>query len=325
MTENINNISKYVLGLYAAIRYINTPNISWRWIRRWGANYYRYKKHLNNYSDGKILIIENTRPSNLISFYYGRSHSYKIIAIPQNIECFEYSTKNIENPIISFSRLKSEIKALKKAEAAFCISKEEAWFLSFYGIKSYFLPYYPPPDIVKGMRSIRQMRISNNKQDGFLIMGSVTNPYTKAGIVELLNLFENETNNLSYNIHVVGNGTEQFINKYKSRFMHFYGKVAQETLNKLLSEIKAMIIYQPFGAGALTRIPEMLMAGVPLITNFISSRSANHYDGIYVYYTAEQLLNLMHRDFKCPNEPEYPELEVQTFLNLINYVSKDEN
>lgn len=323
ITENINNIAKYFLGIYAAIRYVKIPNISWRWIRRWGVNYYRYKKYLNNFSGDKILLIENNRPFNLISFYYGHAHGYKIVAVPQNIECFEYSSKNIGNPDISFCRLNAELKALKKSEATFCISKEEAWFLSFSGIKSFPLPYYPTPDIVNDMRSIREMRIANNKKEGFLIMGSVTNPYTKAGIVELLNLFESTSNNPTYKIHVVGNGTEQLKEKYKSQFIQFHGKLAQETLNKLLSNIKAMIICQPFGAGALTRIPEMLIAGVPLITNFISARSAYHYDGVHVFYTPKQLFELMNRDYECPQEPNYPELEIRIFLNCINKLIKE--
>jgi hypothetical protein len=325
ITENINNISKYVFGLYAAIRHIKTPDISWRWIRRWGGNYLRYKKHLINNSCNKILIIENNRPSNLISFYYARALGYRIIAVPQNIESFEYCSKNVAKPDISFLRLKSELKALKNAESAFCISKEEAWFLSFSGIKSFSLPYYPPPDIEKEMRSIRENRALVKNREGFLIMGSVTNPYTKAGIVELLNLLAGKPNNRSYTIHVVGNGTEQFKSNYKSEFVHFHGKAPQERLNKLLSEIKAMIICQPFGAGALTRIPEMLISGVPLITNLISARSAYHYDGVYVYYTAEQLFELMNRDFECPREPDYPISEIKTFLSCIKNLTTNEN
>lgn len=317
LNEDISNIAKYIIGFYAAIKYIRIPNISWRWIRRWGANYYRYHKNLIKIPGSKTFLIENNRPSNLIAFHYVNYNDYKIIAVPQNIECFEHTTKNPTNPSIPFRRLKYELMALKKAEATFCISNEEAWFLSFENIKSLPLPYYPPPDLIDELNSIRRLRLSKQFKNEFLIMGSATNPYTKSGIWEVLNILNQKTKNDSYKIHIVGSGTDELKKYFHSEAFIFHGKASQEYLKQLLSEVKAMIIHQPFGAGALTRIPEMLIAGVPLITNFVSARSYHHYDGIYTYYTNDQLYKLMQRIFECPSEPEYPYLEVQTFTNFI--------
>ena len=48
---------------------------------------------------------------------------------------------------------------------------------------------------------------------------------------------------------------------------------------------------------SLTKIPEMLAAGIPVIANRIAARSASHFSGVYIYDSLEELHDLLNKQF----------------------------
>jgi hypothetical protein len=69
--------------------------------------------------------------------------------------------------------------------------------------------------------------------------------------------------------------------------------VTDEALFELLAEARGLLVHQDRGAGALSRITEALVAGVPVIANRIAARSTRGYQGVSVYDTPEELRSLI--------------------------------
>ena len=67
------------------------------------------------------------------------------------------------------------------------------------------------------------------------------------------------------------------------------GEVADAELDEILAETKGCIVYQDNGSGALTKIPELLTAGVPVIINSHAARSHHNLPGIFEFDSFEQL------------------------------------
>jgi len=60
-------------------------------------------------------------------------------------------------------------------------------------------------------------------------------------------------------------------------------------LYELLADTRGCIVYQENGSGALTKIPELLIAGVPVIINSHAARSHHNLPGIFEFTALEQL------------------------------------
>ena len=49
------------------------------------------------------------------------------------------------------------------------------------------------------------------------------------------------------------------------------------------------------GGGALTKIPECLIAGVPVFCNEIAARTYQDYDGVIIYHKPEEIVSYHHK------------------------------
>ena len=98
------------------------------------------------------------------------------------------------------------------------------------------------------------------------------------------------TKELPYDLLVAGYGTESLI-KVSHPNISFLGTLSTEEIEKMLIEIDGIIIYQPPTTGALTRIPEMLLAGVPVFANFDAARNFFGVSGITLYTSFNDLID----------------------------------
>lgn len=323
----VNNFLRYIYGIYCIMKYKIPPGLNWRWLRRWGGSYHRYLRMLNRYNGKKVLIIENTRPYNQVAFYIAKSHGFNIVAVPQNSESLEIKSEVIMSSKYPSRKYNEETRCLSLSDSVYCISREEAWLYAFSGLKTGYLPYYPPGVIINSLKEIRKERQKRLSDNTFLVLGSSGNPFTKQGICQLLDILNEVTANINCKIEVVGSKTEEFANNYNNKKFNFNGRVDSAKLRELLIRSKALIVYQRFGIGALTRIPEMLVAGIPVIGNIIACRSAFHYKGVYEWGSKQELIELLKTDLLLPPEPEPPLKHINSFtgelIDIINRNSKN--
>ncbi len=281
-----------------------------------GQNFHQYQQELTKAERFDALIWETTAES--VTPKIGKKYNLPVIALPPQLESFfQISFFNRPSGAV-FEYLKQEIQALSLVNSVFTISAEDQIILKNSGINADYLPYYPSQRLVEFYSQIRQQREQHTQKE-FVILGSVQNYLTREGILELLAWINLYPDKELLNITLVGNQTETLKNIIDYPWLKILGTVPQAELENLLVRAKAILIHQIKGVGVLTRIPEMLVAGIPVIANRIAARSATHSPGIYIYDDPEELQDLLRGTFDqvpCPQPPIKAELRlVKAILN----------
>lgn len=271
------------------------------------------RKTLAAYSGQKVLLWEATR--NPISLLVAKEYNFKVIAAPHNLEALLVNQKDIFTRRTFPGNLEDECQRLAQADAVFCISREEQWLLKSFGIHADYLPYYPPQDIYQNLLQVRAARTQSEKNK-FLILGTALNTPTRLGIVNQLQLLQ-QLDTVAFEVDIVGFGTERLRESVTDQRFTLQGSVEVEQLNQLLISCKAVLLHQLSGAGALTRIPELLIAGVPIIANSHACRSAHGYQGVYCYDSAAELADLLTHSLPIPDRPARPMTAEARFMDCI--------
>ncbi len=218
----------------------------------------------------------------------------------QNIESLADKNKDFFNGDLFPQTFLTEIKHLQQADYIFCISREEQWLLKLFEIQAEYLPYYPPKSLEEKLLEIREKREKTEKKN-FLILGSVTNKPTRLGVIELINWLNQVNNNIDFQVDIAGYGTETLEEYCQNSNIKLHGSVTPEELINLQETTQAIIVHQIAASGVLTRIPEMLIAGIPVIGNSIACRSSFGYSGVYCYDNMAELQQLLTMDFPVPD------------------------
>jgi hypothetical protein len=229
-----------------------------------------------------IFLWENTNDRNML--YLMKATGCRVVGLPHNLESLV--NKN------SIKALDSEIRNLGCCDAVFTISKEETWLLRLFGLNAFYLPYYSPREVETYLISVRHRREkrSPNVRKKFLLLGSATNKPTRVGLQLLIDYAETST--FSFDMQVAGYGTAS-LRKANHPNIEFYGAVPNDRLEQLLLETDAVLIYQPPTTGALTRIPEMLTAGIPVFVNFDAARDCHNIEDVRLYGSFEELFGML--------------------------------
>jgi hypothetical protein len=213
--------------------------------------------------------------------------------------------------------LESEMRGLGKADAVFTISREEQWLLRLWKVDAEYLPYYPAPLVCDRLLAVRAAR-EHSSPTLFLILGTANNPPTMTGMREQLQLVAPLAKRHGLRFEVAGFGTERLSNEFEAEGIRVHGGVTAERLHDLLVSSIAVVSHQRAAAGALTRIPELLVAGVPFIGSAIACRSAERMPGVGCYDSIEELESLLLRPPEDPPVPPVPALAELRFLECVS-------
>lgn len=247
----------------------------------------------DKYSGKDVTFIwENTASGNYGYPYLMKAAGAKVIAFPHNLESLVPTQSDIQTGKVAPNWLADEIERLKLCDKVFTISREECWLLRQHGIDAAYLPYYPPREAERFLLGIRAKRVVRKPNDRtkFLLLGSATNPPTRKGMQELLD--ETAKLNLCFDVYVAGHQTES-LSVPSHLSIHPLGTLGKEDLERLLVCVDAVLICQPPTSGALTRIPEMLVAGIPVFANFNAARSFHDTCDVTVYQTFDELFSCL--------------------------------
>ena len=238
-----------------------------------------------------IFLWENTH--DVPALYLMKAAGAKIIGYPHNLESLVPTQVDTLSHKKAPYWLYEEIERLKLCDEVYCISKEETWLLQLYGINAKYFPYYPPEVVEQELLNIKERRNAIQSQDNrnYLILGSATNPPTRIGMQKLIDYF-GAKKDLEYTIHIAGYQTDSLEMMDRIHIIN-HGTVSVEVLNKLLIETDGIIIYQPTTSGALTRIVENRIAGIPIYANFGAARDFYNLADVHIYETLEDLNKLL--------------------------------
>ena len=226
-----------------------------------------------------------------------------IIAVCHNLESMVPSQVDRGN---RFALLEKEIAILARCSRVITISREETAFLTNQGVRTLYYPYFPAEEIVRRLLRVRRKRRWKRKS-GFLLMGTAFNAETVAGMRKVVKFWESENAGSRFGLlHLAGFRVEKhFPLEDRIPGVEVHGSLEDEDLDRLLVRVRACICHQETGAGALTRIPEMLLAGVPVMANFHAARSHHGKDGVIEYPNLDGLLRLINRrSFGSPHLPD---------------------
>jgi hypothetical protein len=239
---------------------------------------------LGAHTGARVLLWEDT--SHPLPVLLARRLGFTVIALPQNIESL-LGTRESTGP------LASEVAGLSLANRVFCIAEEESWLLANLGVPSDLLPYHPVEIKVQAMEAVARRRMGGLAADApWVIVGSANHVPTREGMRTLVGWLQPALRD-GAKVVLGGFGTEKLEGEFADSGVRFLGPLTGPQLEGLMAGARGILVHQDRGAGALTRIPEALIARVPVVANRIAARNTRGYDGVSVYDSQEELLALL--------------------------------
>jgi glycosyltransferase involved in cell wall biosynthesis len=164
------------------------------------------------------------------------------------------------------------------------ISRAEVAITGGLGLDSRYYPYVPVGAIRQRNEQIRRRRASASFEPGlFILMGSARHYPTRRS----LEWFVGSAcrHGLPAGVHVItlGHDTNALAARREiPAGLELWGWLGQEELDDLLGRAPAVLIPQKLGFGALTRLPELACAGVPVVTTAYPTYAIDPTPGIHV-------------------------------------------
>jgi glycosyltransferase involved in cell wall biosynthesis len=235
--------------------------------------------------DIPLVIMENPL------FFPALAEKTSKLGIPLVVTCQNIESMSAAqiNPRLQDRMLRVETELLSLADLVVTISREEAFFLNNLNMKTFYYSYYPVEEIADRLLQIRERR-KKTKKSGLLLLGTINNRPTLDGFVDVINFWSRPARSgIDEPLIVAGWGTEQLRHLGRREIVEFRGPLEDTALDDILAQIKACLCYQKSGAGALTKIVEMLVAGIPVLANFQSARSYYGTAGLIEFSGLEDL------------------------------------
>lgn len=184
--------------------------------------------------------------------------------------------------------LNRELVLLAECDLVITISREETFLLHNLGVATCYFPYFPAEEIRDRLVKVRSRRHGTVMRD-VLMVGTAGNVATRQGMKHAIRSWhEKKLSQPGRELLVAGYGTETLAT-CETDGVRFLGPLSDQELDKLLGTVKACLCYQEQASGALTRIPEMLVAGVPVLANSHAARSYYNLAGVSEFSDFDEL------------------------------------
>jgi glycosyltransferase involved in cell wall biosynthesis len=138
-----------------------------------------------------------------------------------------------------------------------------------------------------------------------LILGSAFNPATARGMSWQLQCLA-ESAAPGTEVIVAGPESERVLADHARTGVTLLGRVSREKLLALLESCSVLLIHTFGGAGAVTRIPEALLSGIPVVANPNGARDQFGTPGVHIYASPGEFAALLASPLPIPPEPPPP-------------------
>jgi glycosyltransferase involved in cell wall biosynthesis len=196
------------------------------------------------------------------------------------------------------------------------------------GFRSTYYPYLPVDEIRQRLRSIRRLRGSATPSERFFLMvGSCAHGTTRASFEWFIDNVRARGLPDGVRVVVTGSRTEQLLRGAAPiDGIELRGWIDQEELDRLLVQATAVLVPQLFGFGALTRLPELACAGIPVIASIHPTLAIDPPPGLVAVEDEWQAWRLqierLAGERRDPAADEYDAWERRQASPLREYVSR---
>ena len=283
-----------------------------------GYRYFFFDAAVRRYPDSRLIVWETAYDD--VMPYVARRRGKRLLAVPHNLEAL-VSGKVFADPHYNpLADLAAEVRRLGRADAVFTIAREERWLLEAGGVAARYLPFFPDPALEKECLELRQHRRKPDATQPLLLVGSAFNAATAHGMRRQLEWLRG-TNRP---VIVVGPQTDRMLGEFASEQVSVLGAVPRERLTEVMAAAGALLVHTQGGAGAVTRIPEALLAGLPVIANANALRDCHGTAGTYRYETCEEFLRLTIQPLPMPPPPARPAQDEALFQSTLRQLAAPE-
>jgi glycosyltransferase involved in cell wall biosynthesis len=250
--------------------------------------------------------------------FLAREVGWRVVAVPQNVEALQRPIpRNREERAQRLRLIEQEATSLSYADRVFCISDEDAWLLRGLGVPASVLPYFPSPALEARLLEIRAERQASPPNGPVLVLGCLSNPDAIEGFRAFMTELDAVLAAVGQTAVAAGLGTDRHLLPGLSSRIDCRGWLDAAAFRQCLVDARALVVHQDAGGGALTRIPEALLCGLPVIANRVAARSARHYDGVHCVDSADGLRELLGGDVPTPRCPARPTRAEQAFVACV--------
>jgi glycosyltransferase involved in cell wall biosynthesis len=231
----------------------------------------RYYDHLvRDIDEPAVCVIEHVGFGHLVAKNARRG--IPTISCIANIESFDGAApvgskkRQIYLASVNFA---DEFRVLAQCDHRLFISKVETALIGGLGLPSHYYPYIPVAAIQESAWRIRQARAQGDRTPGlFLMLGTAGHRTTRDSLSWFVESARASGLPQGTRVVVGGARTDELLPAGVSvPGVELRGWIEQEELDRLLTEVQAVLLPQRSGFGALTRLPELACAGVPAIVS----------------------------------------------------------
>lgn len=196
-------------------------------------------------------------------------HGVRTIVCPQNIESFD-TALDMRGTLGGYARaidFANELRVLARCDERLLISKVEAGLLGGLGLPGRFYPYRAVGEVRDRLMAIRLARTRRDADPAtFLMLGTAAHESTRASMEWFVGCAREQGLPPGARVIVAGLKTDELLPPGVSvPGLELRGWVEDDALDALLTRATAMLLPQRSGFGALTRLPELACAGIPLL------------------------------------------------------------
>lgn len=296
------------------------PKSVYGYLRAWAWNVDSLEAFFEN--EERLFVYEGSAEFHYPVVEEALRRGKRVIAVMHNLESLVPGRRSSVTRHYAPADFPNEVALLRQCEMVFMISREETWLLRLWGVNAYYLPYYPAKECREWLLDIRKQRaiLPKTKKPTYLVIGSAINQPTAIGMQQLVDYVV--SHNMDIVLRIGGYGTDQHICLPKDcGNVVLLGELEQDQLTQEMIECDAILINQPPTTGALTRIVEAEIAGIPVVANTDSMRNYFNILGIYEYRRLDELADVLSQELLVPAIPEMPDCRL--LLDAIK-IEKDE-
>jgi len=229
-----------------------------------------YKDYHNKHGDPLLCIMDNPRFLPIIKF--NKENRIPTIYCPQNFDSFDLNAHLLDQ----FKYCKQcgisliyELQAVTKSKHQLVISKFEEELYKGLGVNTRYYPYLPVGKIRQRLINIRSKRMGKAFDPSlFFLIGSVNHTTTYESFKWFIKNCQQYGLPSDIQVVVAGRRSDKLGEEFPPiQGVEFLGQLEQDVLEDYLEKARAILIPQLSGFGAVTRIPEMACAGIPMIVS----------------------------------------------------------